>query len=396
MKKILMIGVIDAGLCNASTLHFFSVAKQFSLCNYVEAVILKPYKKAIAIATQGFKIHMVLKVGFLKLPNFIIGILQIPWIFFHVCRNHFDIVYIRNYNFSFFLIALLRLTKVHIVSEHNGWISDELLLRKCPSILSWIGEQAQILSAKFSHSVRVVTLKLGTLFEEKGVKKQKIFYVGNGTDTQAIRPFPRNQALRHLNLDPNYFYCGFIGTLHAWQGVIFALKALDKIRTVNQKIKLIIAGDGPELTSLKMAAKNRGLEDCVIFLGHITYPDLKYILNAFDIALAPFIIKRNTRIGLSPLKIRDYAATGLPTIAADIPGVSELAKHQWLICHPPEDSEALADIILNLAPKKAELENMKIIARQYAEKHFDWSNIAKNIMEEIQARVNWLEESVAE
>lgn len=107
-------------------------------------------------------------------------------------------------------------------------------------------------------------------------------------------------------------------------------------------------------------------------------------INAFDIALAPFIAAFNAEIGRAALKIRDYAASARPVVAADIPGLHPFAEAGWLLTHTPDD---LAENIAVLLADPERRERMGKAARAYAQAHFPWRQAAGKILAEAEEMI---------
>ena len=130
----------------------------------------------------------------------------------------------------------------------------------------------------------------------------------------------------------------------SWQGVDIAIAAMDRLRDIPH-LELLIAGDGPERGHLESLAADLGLAERIRFLGYVPRDQALAVINGFDVALAPFTRERNAEIGLSPIKIRDYAAAGRIVVAADIEGVRELSEAGWLFPHVSDDADDLARVI---------------------------------------------------
>ena len=109
------------------------------------------------------------------------------------------------------------------------------------------------------------------------------------------------------------------------------------------------------------------------------------MINAFDVAIAPFISRRNSAIGLSALKLRDYAAAGRAVVAADLPGIADHAEAGWLVLHRPDDPQDLADKVEALLADPVRRKEMGDTARRYAEANFGWTRTAGTILEHIGA-----------
>ncbi len=118
------------------------------------------------------------------------------------------------------------------------------------------------------------------------------------------------------------------------------------------------------------------------FLGTVPLDNANGTINAFDIALAPFIAAFNAEIRRAALKIRDYAASARPVVAADIPGLHPFAEAGWLLTHTPDDPHDLAEKIAVLLADPERRERMGKVARAYAQAHFPWRQVAENILAE--------------
>jgi glycosyltransferase involved in cell wall biosynthesis len=93
---------------------------------------------------------------------------------------------------------------------------------------------------------------------------------------------------------------------------------------------LLVAGDGPDRADLE--ARAAGLGDRVVFLGNRT--DVGRLLHAADLLVLP-----SDREGLS-MTVLEAMAAGVPVVASDVGGLSDLAGAVELVA--PGHAEALA------------------------------------------------------
>ena len=121
--------------------------------------------------------------------------------------------------------------------------------------------------------------------------------------------------------------------------------------------------------------------DQVFLTVSVPYRNIRDYINAFDIGVAPFIKKRNSEIGLSPLKIRDYAACGVPIVSTRIRGLEIIEEESIGILTSPEDSKAIADAIIKLFKDRKMREEMGNKGRKVAEERFPWKLVGKQILE---------------
>lgn len=218
---------------------------------------------------------------------------------------------------------------------------------------------------------------------QNGINESKIFVVGNGTDISHFRPIKRDKALKAMGLKPDYYYVGFIGGLSKWQGIDLILRAAPMILKETPWVRFLIIGDGPEYKNLRSLSRKVRIEKECIFTGSVSYEKAPFYINSFDVAIAPFIRERNEEIGLSPLKIRDYAACGTPIVASKIKGLEIIEENNIGILVDPEDEKKMVNAIIILLKNPEVRKEMGERARELAEKEFSWRKIAREILDKV-------------
>lgn len=139
----------------------------------------------------------------------------------------------------------------------------------------------------------------------------------------------------------NFFIIGFIGELGREQGVEFLIKSTEHFRDFIPQYQIILVGDGTEKKSLVWLSKMMGLEHQVRFVGNQN--QVRKWHSYFDILVLPQLIG----VGFSRTAA-EAMADGLPVVASDVPGISEIVNNQGGILVPPRDSQSLAQAILTL------------------------------------------------
>ncbi|HBC74293.1 MAG: hypothetical protein A2008_06440 [Candidatus Wallbacteria bacterium GWC2_49_35] len=121
-----------------------------------------------------------------------------------------------------------------------------------------------------------------------------------------------------------------LGALHEKKGKEFTAR-----------VKFVLAGGGALMDELKQEAEKLGLNESVIFLG--TRTDIKDILRASDLFLLTSIYE-----GI-PNAILEAQACGIPVIATDVGGVSEIISDNFngVLCEP-KAVEAISEKIVHL------------------------------------------------
>ncbi|NEO74702.1 glycosyltransferase family 4 protein, partial [Moorena sp. SIO3H5] len=159
----------------------------------------------------------------------------------------------------------------------------------------------------------------------------------------------------HCGIDPSLFkpvtHKGegkrllFIGRLAAAKGLPILLESLVTLQKKYPNILLTVIGDGPERKQLEAKTIQLGLSGNVDYVGAKSQTQVREYLQQTDI-----FVMSSFAEGV-PVVLMEAMETGIPVVATQIAGVSELVEHQingYLV--PPGDTTSLSDhidILLN-------------------------------------------------
>ncbi len=146
----------------------------------------------------------------------------------------------------------------------------------------------------------------------------KVRVMPNGVDLEAFRPNPesRRHARSDLGIAEDASVVLTVAVLRKGKGIPDFISAIAEARTSLPTIVGVVVGSGEELPILRRCAEAAGVEDIVIFTGY--RPDVERIMTACDVFVLP------THDDLLPTVVAEAMATGLPVIASDVGGVSDL------------------------------------------------------------------------
>ncbi len=176
---------------------------------------------------------------------------------------------------------------------------------------------------KSADRVCVVTAVLGDMVAERGVERARIFVTHNGVQPEHYdyAPDARAKARAALALpDASGIVLGFVGFYREWHRLDLVLDALATPALATAR--LVLVGEGPAHEALVARASELGVRERVHFAGPRAHDEIPALLPAFDVALVPAINPY-----ASPLKLFEYMAAGLPTIAPDQPNLREVLEH---------------------------------------------------------------------
>lgn len=179
------------------------------------------------------------------------------------------------------------------------------------------------------------------LQSEWGIPARKIRVIFNGVDTERFRP-----RQGHRTTHPEFPACTPADHIVACVANFLPIKSIDtllrnwrRVVMADRRAKLWLIGDGPLRGSLTQLVDTLHLRDHVDFLGR--REDVPDLLRAADLFVLPSQYEASSNAALEAM------ATGLPIVAFDVGGMSELIRPNytgWLV--PADAPGQLADTLL--------------------------------------------------
>ena len=182
----------------------------------------------------------------------------------------------------------------------------------------------------------------------------------NGLAVPSLPPTPPS-------LHPPRLLC--LGRLGAEKGFDLALSALPSVIKRFPQVRLVIAGDGPEHTSLKNQAIHLGLTDAVEFMGWVAPENVHALINTATLVVVP---SRKEGFGLVAVEAAHMAR---PIVATRVGGLPEVVVHgQTGLLVEEGNAQALADAIIILLAHPEATVQMGQAARNHARERFSWDH----------------------
>jgi len=127
------------------------------------------------------------------------------------------------------------------------------------------------------------------------------------------------------------------------KGLTFAITALSILTDRGYDLELHLAGGGPSQKLLERTAEQLGVRHRVRFLGYLSEDEVIEHLTRADIFILPSFVE-----GL-PVSAMEAMAVGVPVIATNIAGTSELVEpNRTGILVRPSDAQSLSDAAVKL------------------------------------------------
>ncbi len=194
-----------------------------------------------------------------------------------------------------------------------------------------------------------------------------------------------------LGVDTNFFRPGgekknailFVGGLdaaHYFKGVPMLIEAFAKIAANAPETELWIVGDGNLRASYETLAAKTGFAGHIRFHGRVSDERLAELYREALIHVLPSV-DRSEAFGLVTLAA---AASGVPSIVSDLPGVRSLVEPGVTgLVVPPLNVEALADALQTLLSDPDRAAAMGRAARGRAERVYDAKVIDQTVVETV-------------
>jgi len=248
-------------------------------------------------------------------------------------------LYIRAHPAAFPTAIIAWMLKIPVIQEINGPYHELFTMFPKARMLRPLIAATAMIPLRIATSLIVVTPQLRE-YVDQHIGSRPANVIPNGANTGAFCP----AAPRRLDLPKRYVV--FFGALAKWQGLADLLAAVSGPEWPTG-ISLVIAGAGSEQDAVvKAAAQNPE----IIYLGRVPYSEMPGLIAHSIAGLSP---KNNVSghrdTGLSPLKMYETLACGVPVIVTDFPGPAELVHlHHCGLVIPEGSPKAIADAVAYL------------------------------------------------
>lgn len=193
----------------------------------------------------------------------------------------------------------------------------------------------------------------------------EIFIIPNGVDATRYTSLSRNGSPAKLFS---------VGRIVYQKGLDLGLRALAQLKDLEWEWR--IAGDGPQMDSLKLLAQELGIHERVIFLGWQSREELTRWYHHSNLFLFP------SRHEGMPNAVLEAMSSGLPVVATKIAGSEELVLDgvTGLLVNP-EDADSLRDGLRRLIVEEKTRIQMGQASRRRVEDEYSWENVARQYSE---------------
>jgi len=239
--------------------------------------------------------------------------------------------------------------------------------------------------------VVLLTSHLKESFAELGFDQERLAVFPDGVDLSLFSDLPdKQESRRRLNLSGDLPIIGYIGrfqTMGREKGIPQLIEAMAHLPSINGKVPLLLCVGGPmsRVRDYLELADSAGIPRQMLrFVDRVPNRDVPLWLSALDVAVMPFPETEHYKYFMSPLKLFEYMAAGVPIVATDLPSIREILQHDrdaWLV--PPENPESLGRGISTLLQNRDRATRISRSAKERV-KRYTWSKRAEGILKKVQ------------
>jgi len=194
----------------------------------------------------------------------------------------------------------------------------------------------------------------------------------------------RSECRRRLGLAEGELCVVYAGSFAWYHHVEVLIDAL--AREPRLPLRVLLVGDGPGRPAAERRARERGVEERIRFVGRVPAAEVPVWLAASNAAVLP----ECTDI-ITPIKVLEYMATGLPSVIPDHPANREVVETgETGLLFSPRDPKALHDALAELVRDPERGARIGRAARERALARFSFRSTWGRVLEEIGARAGLL------
>lgn len=206
-----------------------------------------------------------------------------------------------------------------------------------------------------TRAVFALTSYTATDLEAAGVPSRKIDVLPDAADLAAFVDAPaKDSARRRLGLPMRRPIIGYIGrfqTMGKEKGILDLVRAMAVAELRGLDPLLLCVGGPMDAVAQYMAlAQSIGVPASALrFVDRVPTRDVPTWLAALDVGMLPYPDAEHYPRAMSPLKLFEYMAAGLPIVATDLPALREVLDNgENALLVSPGDPDALARAVVRV------------------------------------------------
>ncbi|MBN1244406.1 glycosyltransferase family 4 protein [Candidatus Bathyarchaeota archaeon] len=259
-----------------------------------------------------------------------------------------DLIHVHGHPYlSSFLAAKIakRYSKPLVLTQHNTFIEYNNIWDTAEKLNDLaIGKQV----LKEADKIIVVSDATRNYVLSLGADPEKIEVLHNGVDLNRFKPLTgvKDEMRKKLGISKDASVVLTVRRLVYKNGIDTLLESAEIAVKKDPTIVFVVVGKGPDFEEVKEKIVQLGIQRNFRLTGFVSDVDLPLYYNVADL----FALPSKSGEGL-PLVALEAMACGLPVIATNVGGISEVMNEKYGKLVPPNSPDSLAEAILEFSSK---------------------------------------------
>jgi glycosyltransferase involved in cell wall biosynthesis len=284
-----------------------------------------------------------------------------------------DLIHVHGHPYLSSLIAAKiakRYSKPLVLTQHNTFIEYNNIWDTVEK-LNDLAVGKQVL--KEADKIIVVSNATKNYVLSLGADPEKVRVIHNGVDLERFKPLSgvKEEMRRKLGIPKDASVILTVRRLVYKNGIDTLLESAEIAVKNNPKLVFVVVGKGPDFEEVKEKIVQLGMQRKFRLTGFVPDEELPLYYNVADL----FALPSKSGEGL-PLVALEAMASGLPVVATNVGGTSEVMSEDYGKLVPPNSPNSLAEAVLEFSCK--DLSVLTKDLRTMIEQKYSWDqNVEK-------------------
>jgi glycosyltransferase involved in cell wall biosynthesis len=278
----------------------------------------------------------------------------------HLRQHQVQVAHAFDFYANLTLIPAAKLARVPVVIGSHRQLGD---------LMTPAQFRAQAVAFRWCDAVVSNSQAAADRLLASGLSPNKIAIIGNALPDEAFTAVPAALPKR-----PGVVRVGMVARMnHRYKNHSGFLRIAAEIHRRMKEVEFVLAGDGPLRQELENEAASLGLGASAIFLGD--RQDMPAVVASLDVAVLTSDSESLSNV------ILEAMAAGLPVVAYDVGGNSELLNQQRGVLVPAGNEAMFADAVQKLLSDSALREQLGSNGRKFAQENFGLDRVCQRYVE---------------
>ena len=295
-------------------------------------------------------------------------------------QRQFDMIYERYSLWSNVGAQLTKKTRLPLILEVNAPLLEEA--SRYRSLTDYkLAAQIEAAQFKAAFAISVVSQPLWDYVVTRGANARNVHVLSNGVDPKRFHPAVRGGKVRDQYGLHSRIVIGFSGRARPWHDLDTLLRAVAQLREEDSRYHLLLVGQMPDDLTAQLA--QLGLSQATTITGPVPHHQVPLHLAAMNVAVSSHLPLPDSYF--SPLKLFEYLACGVPTVAADLGQPAHIIQHgETGLLYRPGDASSLAKQIREYVTHPAQARQIAWQGAVSVLQTYTWDNNATTVVDWVQ------------